>query len=237
MEILKGIEIRDLALLINKNILVIADLHIGYEYALNKQGILIPRKQFQDTLKRLKGIFNEVKNIETIIINGDLKHEFGEISSQEWSETLKIFDCLAEHCNKIILIKGNHDTILEPLARKRNLEIKQFYCTEDICILHGDKILRNKEVENSKILMIGHEHPAISLKEGNKSEIYKCFMRGKWKSKQLIVQPSFLPIVEGTDIRREELLSPYLKHSKIKEFEIFIVADKMYKFGKLRNLK
>ncbi|MBI5148621.1 metallophosphoesterase [Candidatus Pacearchaeota archaeon] len=239
MEILKGIEIKGLSLILKKarkKILVLADLHIGYEYALNKQGILVPRQQFKETLEKLKKIFDSVGKIDIVVINGDLKHEFGEISNQEWSETLKIFDFLSEKCKKIILIKGNHDTILEPLAKKRNLEIKEFVCFDDLCILHGDKILLNKEIYVSKILIIGHEHPAISLQEGAKQEIYKCFLLGKWKDKKLIIQPSFLPIIEGTDIKRERLLSPYLQQN-LKNFETFIIADRVYRFGKLKNIK
>ena len=40
MEIIKGIEIVDLGLLIDGNVLVLGDLHIGYEESLVKQGIL-----------------------------------------------------------------------------------------------------------------------------------------------------------------------------------------------------
>ena len=31
---------------------------------------------------------------EQVIINGDLKHEFGTISDQEWRDVLKIFDLI-----------------------------------------------------------------------------------------------------------------------------------------------
>ena len=47
------------------------------------------------------------KKIETIIVNGDLKHEFGAISEQEWRNVLKLLDYLGQHCGEIILIKGN----------------------------------------------------------------------------------------------------------------------------------
>ena len=57
MQIAKDIEIVDLALYLTKeNILVLADTHIGYEEALNKQGVLIPRFQFKEIIQRLDGI-------------------------------------------------------------------------------------------------------------------------------------------------------------------------------------
>lgn len=219
----------------SKKVLVIADLHIGYEEALNKEGILVPRQQFELTKDLLEKMLKEVKP-ETIVINGDLKHEFGGISDQEWRETLRIFDLLARHSKKVVLVKGNHDTILGPIARKRNLKVVDFFSVGDICITHGHKIWEDKEFLKAKVLIIANEHPAISIREGVKSELYKCFLLGKWKRKRLIVMPSFLLIIEGTDVRRERLLSPYL-HQNLDNFEIFVVGDKVYKFGKLKELK
>jgi len=228
MEILKGIKIIDLALYIKKEkILVIGDVHIGYEEALNKQGILIPRFQFQEILKRLDKIFAKVK-AELIIINGDLKHEFGTISDQEWRQTLKIIDYLSEKA-KIILIKGNHDNILGPIANKRNIEIVDSYNVKDITILHGDKIINNL----NKVIIMGHEHPAISFKE--RDDKFKCFLKGKYGKSDLIVMPSFTQVVEGSNMLKEKLLSPYLKD--IKNFEVYVVEDKIYYFGKIKDLR
>ena len=51
MKIHKDIEIIDLCLFLTKSkTLIIPDVHIGYEEALNKQGILIPRTQFNDIM-------------------------------------------------------------------------------------------------------------------------------------------------------------------------------------------
>ncbi|PIU75943.1 phosphoesterase [Candidatus Pacearchaeota archaeon CG06_land_8_20_14_3_00_35_12] len=240
MKIYQDIEIIGKSLWLSKEkILIIADLHLGYEECLNAQGVLVPRHQFQETSNDLNKIFKEIElkkqKISKIIINGDLKHEFGEISRQEWNETSKILDILQEKCKEIILIKGNHDTILEPIAKRKGLKIIDFYCMGDICILHGQKVLINPETSKAKILIIAHEHPAVSLREGAKSELYKCFLLGKFKSNKLVVMPSFLPIIEGSDIKKERVLSPYLKQN-LRNFEVFIVADKVYKFSKLKNI-
>ena len=220
-----------------EKVLIISDLHIGYEEALNKEGILVPRQQFKLTKDLLERMLSSI-NPETIVINGDLKHEFGKISEQEWRETLKILDLLSAHAKKIVLVKGNHDTILEPIARKRKILLVDFYFPDkkkDICITHGHKIWKDKEFLHAKVIIIGNEHPSVSLREGVKSELYKCFLVGSWKSKKLIAMPSFLPIIEGTDVRKEKILSPYLRQP-LKNFEVFIVGDKVYRFGKLRNL-
>jgi len=239
MEISKNIEIIDLALYLKKHkTLIIADMHIGYEEELNKKGILIPRFQFKDTVNRLNKILNKPK-IKIIIINGDLKHEFGTISEQEWRETLKILDLLTGN-GKVILIKGNHDTILGPIARKRDVEIKEYYKIGDILIIHGNKIPDKNILKGIKTIIIGHEHPAISLRDKVRAEKFKCFLKGNYKKKTLIVMPSFITATEGTDILNEsndilkkKLISPFLNN--INNFEIFIVEDKAYNFGKVKN--
>src|SRR3989344_2846613 len=124
MKIFDEIELIDLAIYTNKT-LILTDFHIGYEEALNKQGLMVPRFQFQEIMERLEKIFSRLKNksVERIIVNGDLKHEFGTISEQEWRHTLKLLDYFGQHCREIILIKGNHDTILGPIAKKRNVRV------------------------------------------------------------------------------------------------------------------
>src|SRR3989344_5253076 len=231
MEILPGIEIIDLSLYIKKEkILVFSDVHIGLEEAYNKEGVFIPRFQFPEIIKHLDKIFSKVKPNITVI-NGDLKHEFGIISDQEWKHTLRLLDYLIEKKQEIILIRGNHDTFLGPIAEKREIKILNFYNPNNkITITHGHKILKNL----NKTVIIGNEHPAVSFRE-RKYEKYKCFMLGKYKKHDIIVLPSFNFITEGSDITREKTLSPYLKKD-LKNFQIFIAMDKTYKFGRIKDI-
>lgn len=237
MKILNSMGIVDLALYFGST-LVIADVHIGYEEALNRQGVLVPRLQFEEMVKRMNGIFSALKSkkIDKIIVNGDLKHEFGAISEQEWRNTLKFIDLLARHCNEIILVKGNHDTILGPIAKKRDVKVVDYYIVGNTLIIHGNKIPDKNTLKSIKTIVIGHEHPAVSLKEGARIEQVKCFLKGRYKGRNLIVQPSFNTIVPGTDILKEEILSPFLRQN-LGNFEVFVVEDKVYGFGKLRGLK
>lgn len=236
MEILDNVKIVDLCLFLkNKKVLVVGDIHMGFDEALNKQGVLVPRHQHIETLNRLEDILSKLK-IDTIIINGDLKHEFGNISETEWRHTLKILDLMSKHCKNIILIKGNHDTILGPIAKKRDLEVKEYHLIDDIYFCHGDVIPTGSEFKKCKTIVIGHEHPAINLRSGARIETFKCFLKGKFKQKNLIVMPSFNLVVEGTDILKEELLSPFL-HQRLDNFNVYIVSDKIYDFGKLKMLK
>jgi hypothetical protein len=136
-----------------------------------------------------------------------------------------------------VLIKGNHDTILGPIAKKRNLEIVDDFQIGDILIVHGHKEVKDEKLKKVKTIIIGHEHPAISIKEGLRAERYKCFLFGKYKKKNLIVMPSFNPLVEGADVRKERLLSPYIKN--ISDFRAVAISDDgtAFDFGKIKGLK
>ncbi len=237
MKLTDNIEIIDLALYLKKEkTLIISDLHIGIEESLNKQGVLIPRFQLEDFLKKLELIFKKVE-VNKVIFNGDLKHEFGEISRQEYFNILKLFDFLKD--KEIIIIKGNHDPILKPIADKRNLKLIESYILDNTTILHGDKILVNLE----KTLIIGHEHPAISFKNNGRTEKYHCFLKGKYHKKNLIVMPSFNLLTHGSNVLKENLLSPFL--NDIENFEVFVVEppenlntlSKILFFGKIKDIR
>jgi len=236
MEIIKGIEIHDLGIYIIKHkIFVIADMHLGYEESLNVKGILIPRIQYKDTYDKLKKILDNL-DVETVIITGDFKHEFGVISETEWRNTLQIIDLFFEYAKRVIVIKGNHDVNLGPIARKRNVEIIPYVKFDEILICHGDEILDCDDFYKSRIIIIGHEHPAVGIKFKNKYESYKCFLKGKWENKILIVLPAFNLLTIGTDILRSKLLSPFLQKN-LSDFEVFAIQDsKIYNFGKLKNI-
>jgi putative SbcD/Mre11-related phosphoesterase len=238
-KILPNAEILGLGLLFPKSkALVIADLHLGYEEMLNRQGTLVPRINFSEIKKRLEEtLFG--RKLDKIIICGDLKHEFGTISEQEWREVLDILDLLQKHCKKIILVRGNHDNILGPIAAWQGIEILKdgFYLKKENCfVCHGDKIPKTKQFASAKTVVIGHEHPAIEIRDGVKREAFKCFLKGKWHGKTIIVLPSLNAVSTGTIVQREKLLSPFLAQN-LSEFEAWAVEDKAYYFGKLKSLE
>jgi len=233
MEIHPGIAIVDLALYLKKHdTLVIADLHIGFEEALMKQGVLVPRFQYKDMIDRLEQIFARV-HPKTVVLNGDLKHEFGAITRQEWKETMRLFDYLSRKCKEIIVVKGNHDPNIAPLTRKKAIKVMDELVLGDIAIVHGDSAPKAK----AKVILMGHEHPAVSLREKTRREKYKCFIKGKYKKSVLIVQPSFNVCVEGSDVTAGKVLSPLIKN--IEDFDVYVVDDaqkKILAFGKVSGL-
>ncbi len=212
--------------------IIISDLHLGFEESLGKQGVLVPRTQFKRIIKRLDWITSHVA-VEQVVLNGDIKHEFGTISKQEWREVLRLIDYFESKNIKILVIRGNHDTVLGPISRKKQLREVKEVRHKNILITHGDYIPRKL----APIIIMGHEHPAITLREKAKSEKFKCFLKGKFRKSTLIVQPSLNPLTEGTDVLKEQVLSPLL--SDVLSFEAFIVDDKTHEvlpFGKIKNL-
>ncbi|MFH1275648.1 MAG: metallophosphoesterase [Candidatus Woesearchaeota archaeon] len=231
MEISPGIKIVGASLwLEQEQILIVNDLHLGYEQELHNKGVLVPRYQLKDILEITKKILDQTKP-QKIIINGDLKHEFGRISSREWKEVLEYLDFLLKSCQEIIIIQGNHDPIIKPIAEKRQVKVVSEIRVGDIHIVHGDELVKT----NAKRIIIGHEHTAITIREGSKFEKYKCFLKGKWNRKELIVVPSFNPLLEGTDILKENLLSPFLED--ISKFEVYVISNsEVFEFGTVNRL-
>ncbi|MGV8151828.1 MAG: metallophosphoesterase [Candidatus Nanoarchaeia archaeon] len=219
----------------DEKILVVADLHFGYEEALNKAGVMLPKTQYKEIIKELKKIIESTGKLNEIIVLGDLKHEFSGISKQEWKETLDFLDFIKGISKKIVLIKGNHDNMLLPIVKKRNLKLRDYYIKKDFCFLHGDKLYKECLDKKIKYLVIGHRHPAIVIADKYKKERFKCFLIGKWKRKEVMILPSFFPFINGSDVVSEENNELFVNSKDLKCFEVFVVGDKVYRFGELKD--
>lgn len=233
-DIAEGIEIIDLALWLPKHkALVVSDFHIGYEDALAAQGVLIPKHQLNDTKERLKKIIANLNTKpKTIIITGDLKHEFGIVNREEMFGLKDLLRFLAKNCDKLIALKGNHDKILSFLQNEK-LKIASKARIGDVLLTHGDSITDT----SAKVVIVGHAHPAIKLSDGITTEKAKCFLKGKWKNKTIIFLPSFNLVVEGTDVLSEKEMSPYTKQTKNIEIWAIPEFNEVLYFGKLGSLE
>ncbi|MCC7574912.1 metallophosphoesterase [Candidatus Woesearchaeota archaeon] len=238
MKLKKDLEIIGKSLFItNKKILILSDLHIGQDESMNANGFLVPRFQYDDLFKETQQIIRKTKP-KIIILNGDIKHEFSGILREEWKRVKEYIDYL-QRKSEVILIKGNHDSILKPLAEKQGIQMVNHYLINNLFVCHGDKIIKNNDYKKSKTIIIGHEHPAVTLREGVRTEKYRCFLIGKYEDKELVVMPAMNPSSEGSDILNQKPLSPYLKGNKeLKKFKVIIIEENQtYDFGKLEDLE
>ena len=228
----------------NEGILVVGDLHIGFEHMLRQSGVLVPERQIKDMIAELDEIFKKIKKekqkLNKIIFLGDIKHAFG-FQFQERNEFRQVMDFLIQHVPKenIILIKGNHDTMDYSYGN-----MKEHYIDGDLAFLHGHKPYPEMFDKKVKFVVIGHLHPSIILEEkpGVKREAYKCFLEGEYKNKTFIVVPSFIGFVEGTPVNdyKEDYMGSFsvIPRFEILKFKIHVVGDDgVYDFGTVKDLK
>lgn len=83
--------------LLIKDILVIGDLHFGYDGQIDG-GSIFPGMQLKEIIEKLDQIFNYLEKekikVTKIVLLGDVKHDFGTITDIEWRETLEFFNYL-----------------------------------------------------------------------------------------------------------------------------------------------
>ena len=225
-----------------KGILVIGDLHIGYEHALMESGILLPEQQVQEAIVDMEAVFEKVKKqrqkIKKVVFLGDIKHFF----SYEWKEKsnfVKVMYFLKTHVDakNIVIIKGNHDTM------NLGFDFQDYHIDSGIAFLHGHEVFPEVLGKEVRTVVSGHLHPSVILSEnpGVKSESYKCFLTGHSQGKEFIVVPSFSEFYEGTPVNnyREEFVESFsiIPRKDILKFKIHIVGeDVVYDFGTVKDL-
>jgi len=217
--------------------LVIGDLHLGYEGAMRSSGVMIPVKLYEKCVSDFDAIISKVGNVDNIVMLGDIKHEFGYILPDEWKYIINFIEYVKTKCSKLIIIEGNHDVILFPILNKMGILGVDFFIWKDVAFLHGDKDF--SEIWDNKInyIVLGHGHPAVNLQDDVKKEKYKCFLEGKYKSKEIIILPSFFPLVEGTDPRDFDL--SFAWDFNLDKFRVYVISDdlKVLDFGQLGKIK
>ena len=233
-----------------ERILVIGDLHLGYEEALRQRGLDVPIGQFNEmtkelekTLDYIKACFGKIGELRVIFL-GDIKHHFGFMASEK-EEIKKLLGFLRKkgiNENKVIFIRGNHE------KNEKSEKYVNFYTAGDIGFIHGHIDFLEIYAKEINLVVMGHLHPTITLsdKMNIKREKYKCFLVGKWKKKEFIILPSFLSITEGVSLSEfsDEKAGGYdfsiIPNKELNDFEVFIVQDvgsNALDFGKLGKIK
>lgn len=211
--------------IVEKKILVIADLHLGLEYELYKSGIIIPSQaeKFQKIMDKLV----QMSKAKTLVILGDIKHKVPGISLREEKEIPKLLEYLLSKV-RVICCKGNHDDFIEEIIPK---EVK-IYSSRGFKLgkygfFHGHA-WPSKKLMQCDYLFFGHIHPTIEFVDrfGYRA-IEQVWVRGKleeslvkkrYKIKKVgkletIILPTFNHLLGGIALNRiveEELIGPLL---------------------------
>ena len=216
--------------------LIISDIHIGKEEELKHQGFLIPKDEFSDIKKKMKRIL-DATNPDHVIINGDLKHNFGRFTYQEWKKVSEFLGLIRDGRN-VSVVKGNHDVILKKAVEKQQLTLEDHKVVDDIYITHGDTIPDDEAFQEANTVIIGHVHPAISIGDGVRSEKYECFLKAEYEDKTLLCTPSFNDLSDGVDLLKDKINTPFLTESTSLDAEVFIHQDNdVYDFGTVDSIR
>ncbi len=199
------------------NTLVISDLHLGFEEDLARQGIFLPRRQFYHVIKVIEKILDLLgDSIETIIVNGDLKHCFDRLLRQEKKEVSHFIEYLLDKKIDLVIIRGNHDNYLPIVLKNYSVKLYEDYRVsigdQKILVTHGHK---DVDIENVDYVIIGHEHPSLAIadKLGVLTKVHVYLKVPTIVNNEIIVLPAFGIYQAGNRITldKDNYLSPIVR--------------------------
>ena len=148
----------------NERVVVIGDLHIGWEVTLAQQGIHIP-SQTDKMLSRLRAIIEKEKPSRLLML-GDVKHSVTAAELEEWRDVPEFFEALLKIVPSIQVILGNHDGNLEPLtpSQVELIPATGIALWKRFGLFHGHA-WPAPELLGCETLILGHLHPAVTLRD------------------------------------------------------------------------
>ncbi len=223
--------------------LVVADLHLGLESALREKGIKI-KPQWDETHKRLSNLIDAHK-AERLIILGDVKHNIPAASWQEYKFLPSLMRDLSESL-EVVLIKGNHDGLLEKLL-DRNIKIVKSIGIGKALLAHGHM---NVDPSGFEYLILGHNHPSVELRDEMGYGVREpAWVRlklnelgleyfGLSRSPEMIIVPAFNVMLPGNPFNSNgKLLGPLFNNKLVdlENGEIFLLDGTS--LGYIRDLR
>jgi len=221
--------VRDFACIFLEKIssLVVGDLHIGIEEEFKKLGANIAyTEKIVEDIKKCK----EKVNAKRIILLGDVKNSIGiPKSKSEIKNIEKFFESLRQEFEKIYVVKGNHDGLLNKIVSDEKIKFfgSRGFRIKNYGFFHGNAYPLEKVVK-AKILFCSHFHPKYSLYlEDRKIAEMRVFAIAKLKeifgkNKKLIILPPFSPLIVGKEI--EELTKEKSVISNLIDKEVEIIS-------------
>lgn len=179
--------------IVNENVLVVADMHLGVEASLENEGLSVPRVQTKKILEYMEDVMSTVRPAK-VVVAGDLKHNFDRNLTQEWQEVTKFVERLAGRA-ELEVIKGNHDNFLNLILRERGVPpLRKELVVGGVQIVHGHQL-----VERKGLCMMGHMHPSLRLRDSVGASVKDhCYL---WDpKKQILVLPALSLLAAGVDV-------------------------------------
>jgi hypothetical protein len=219
-EILPGVRITsDRCLILDEGpTVVLGDLHLGYERALEQEGMYLPRINTESIREALNDIITKYEP-ERIVLLGDIKHDFRKAGYEERQEVRKIFKLLSEAA-QVVAVKGNHDNYLQ------NIVSDLGFLVVDYIDIMGFRLEHGHTDSGVRPVIIGHEHPSVRIpgSVGGGLKI-QCFVHAEKDG--VIVLPPFSPFASGNDLVPDKdcVMAQALKESDYLNAHIYGVTD------------
>ena len=231
-EILPGVRITsDRCLVLDEGpTVVLGDLHLGYERALEQEGMYIPRINTDSIRASLNSILCSYEP-ERVVLLGDVKHDFKRAGFEEKREVRRVISLLAEAAETVV-IKGNHDNYIQ------NIIADQGILALDHIDIMGFRLEHGHVDSGVRPVIIGHEHPSVRIpgSVGGGMKI-QCFVHAR--NDGVIVLPPFSPFSSGNDLVLDKdcVMAPALRSSDFASAEIYGVTDMgLMDLGTLKEL-
>ena len=233
------------ALFVNKKILVVADLHIGIESQLRKQGINTA-SQTQTMTNRLITLCEKYKPKEIILL-GDIKHNIPSSTIQERKDVRNFLETIQTY-GIIHIIPGNHDGNIQKISPPDIIiHPSDGFVLENLGFVHGHR-WPSEEIMRCKQLIIGHTHPTVMFTDRLGYKAFEpCWIKGKFiedklKEKypdstdsEILVMPAFNPLCGGISANREGITGPIGKIIDVKNAEVYLLDGSA--LGKVKDIK
>ncbi|MCQ2056172.1 MAG: metallophosphoesterase [archaeon] len=205
---------------------VLSDLHLGYEKALEEEGVYLPRFNTESIIESLNKVIYKY-NPKQIVLLGDIKHDFRRIRSECEKEVKKIIELLRNVAD-VTVVKGNHDNFLQNILQDLNLKVVDYIDIRGFRMEHGHSDSGKRPV------IIGHEHPSINI--GGRIK-FQCFLY--LKKEGIVVIPPFSPIFSGSSLDGPEtFMSPACKASHTDQADVYGISDSdVFYLGKLGEIR
>jgi len=231
-EILPGVRVtNDRCLILDDGpTAVLGDLHLGYESALEEEGMYIPRINTESIRDAMNNVLSEYEP-KRVVLLGDIKHDFKRLKREARDEVRKIVDLLME-ASDVIVVKGNHDNFLQNILSDVGLMAVDYVDMGGFRMEHGHTDSKVRPV------IIGHEHPSVRIPGAMSGGIkIHCFVHQKKDG--VIVLPPFSPFSAGNDlvIDGKCIMAPALSGSDYPEADIYGVSEVgILRLGKLKDV-
>lgn len=147
-----------------RRVLLVADLHLGFEHELQAAGINVP-PQSEKIFERLAEIIEHEKP-EVIYVLGDLKHQVPRVSPVEWEDVPLFLREAGQRVKEIHLVHGNHDGGIERMLPRSVFthSSKGAVIEADgrFALVHGHAWPSINALTADTMIM-GHIHPVIEF--------------------------------------------------------------------------